>query len=111
MLKKICPHCGKIYHAKANAQKYCSSECAEKSKLPKKRPLRKCICKGCGNTFQSVRVKRYCSEDCRMYANGRGRAERKPETAEKPKYTLSQVAAMANNAGMTYGTYVQKYSL
>lgn len=111
MLKKICPVCGEIFHTTVNAQKYCSKECGDKSKSPKKTPTRTLICKCCGEKFLSKRRKAYCSEECRMYANGRGRSIYHKKEASKPSYTLAQIAAMANAEGMTYGRYVQKYSL
>lgn len=47
-----------------------------------------------------------------MFANGRTTLPKpKKKTPKKPKYTLAQVAALAKEAGMTYGAYVQKYNL
>lgn len=111
MLKKVCPVCGKIYYTDANASKYCSNECFKKIRSKKKTPRRSCVCKGCGKTFASKRRKSYCSEKCRMYANGRGAAVYIKKEKVKPRYTISQVAAMANAEGLTYGNYVRKYNL
>jgi hypothetical protein len=46
-----------------------------------------------------------------MYANGRGAAVYIKKEKVKPRYTISQVAAMANAEGLTYGNYVRKYNL
>ena len=112
MLKKTCPVCGKIYYTDQNASKYCSKECMLKAKKPKDKPNRTSVCRGCGKTFVSKRRKWYCTEECRMYANGRGKAVCIPKKKKtKPKYSLAQIAAMANAEGITYGKYVTKYNL
>ncbi len=111
MYKKICPVCQKEFCTSANAQKFCSQQCRDKIKPIKNPPNRKCICKGCGAVFFTKRRRAYCNEDCRMYANGRGKVFTKKEDKQSCKYTLSQIAALANEAGMTYGRYVQKYSI
>lgn len=110
MSEKICPVCGKKFTA-ANASRYCSDQCRTKNKKKKNKPMRTCICRNCGTTFTSVRRKRYCTEDCRMIANGRGVSPFTKKEKPKPRYSLAQVAAMANAEGLTYGSYVQKYNL
>ena len=46
-----------------------------------------------------------------MIANGRGVSPFTKKEKPKPRYSLAQVAAMANAEGLTYGSYVQKYNL
>ena len=79
MIKKVCSQCGKKFVPNANSQKFCSAQCREKAVRPPKNIVRKCICKGCGNMFNTPRKKTYCSEECRMYANGRGTMYTKTE--------------------------------
>lgn len=112
MNKKICPICSKQFVPSSNAVKYCSAPCAKKARTMVSRPMRRCVCKGCGETFETKRVKTYCSERCRMYANGRGKLKIEgKEEKKKPLYTLSQVVALANAAGITYGKYVQMHNI
>lgn len=106
--KKVCPICGKEFESTANAKKYCSKWCSKKA--IRQDSMRKCKCAWCEKIFLSPRRKTYCSTECRMFANGRTNLP-KPKRENKPKYTLAEVAAMAKQAGMTYGTFVQKNNL
>ena len=110
MVEKTCQMCGKEFYAEANAKKYCSKRCADKARLPKKEPMRNCICAYCGHTFVTPRRKTYCSEECRLYANGRTKPIAKKKK-KKVTVSLEQVVALAREAGLTYGSYVQKYNL
>lgn len=112
MNTKICPICSKSFVPSSNAVKYCSEECAKTVRKMIPIRARKCTCKGCGEVFETKRVKTYCSERCRMYANGRGKLKIEEKIKKKkPVYTLSQVAALANAAGVTYGKYVQMHNI
>jgi len=57
----------------------------------------------------SVRRKKYCSKDCRLYANGR--LIKRPKVRKGPVLSLEQVAILSREAGLSYGQYVQKYQL
>ena len=56
-----------------------------------------------------MRRKKYCSKECRLYANGRLIKRKKVHSA--PALTLEQVAILSREAGLSYGQYVQKYQL
>jgi predicted nucleic acid-binding Zn ribbon protein len=107
--KKICPTCGKEFYTDTNAKKYCSKKCQKKLVI-KKEPMRKCTCAWCGAVFTTPRRRTYCTEECRLFANGKTRESRKPKP-KKPLFSLEQVARMAKEAGLTYGMYVQKNNL
>ena len=69
-------------------------------------------CEICGEVFNRISYnQRYCGEKCKREANIlRSREKRRAEKLNaqtKTKHdTLSEVAAMARAAGMTYGQYM-----
>ncbi len=109
---KICPVCNREFATNQNAKKFCTEWCKKKSKRNEYAPqYKKCICGWCGITFQSQRRKIYCSNECRMFANGRYSLA-KPKSVEKKQYlSIEQTVALARLAGMTYGEYVQKHNV
>ena len=62
-------------------------------------------CNWCGMSFETDHKRKYCSDDCRLKANGK--RYRKKKLAKE----LSSVENLAREAGMTYGQYVAKYGL
>ena len=107
--KKLCPTCGKEFYTDTNAKKYCSKKC-QKKLIVKRDTMRKCVCAWCNTIFTTPRRRTYCSQECRLYANGRT-AELKKEKPKKPSLSIEQVAYLAREAGLTYGMYVQKNNL
>lgn len=107
-----CPVCGKEFTTDQNAKKYCSARCRRKANQLKARKdvLQEYSCAWCGDTFLSMRRKKYCSKECRLYANGRI-TRRKKEEPIIPALSLSQVALLSREAGLSYGKYVQKFQL
>ncbi len=106
-----CPVCNREFTTDQNAKKYCSAKCRRKANAQRanKNSLREFSCAWCGESFMSVRRKKYCSKECRLYANGR--LVKRKKTFKKPELSLSQVAFLSREAGLSYGQYVQKYQL
>lgn len=78
------------------------------------------VCQDCGKTFIGVSRKKYCF-DClnkrdverrkadKLKQRERSRISKECESEQKPKgMTLSDVAKLANAAGMSYGEYVAR---
>jgi endogenous inhibitor of DNA gyrase (YacG/DUF329 family) len=109
----VCPICGKDFMRSACAQKYCSKECAHESAKRKAQACRdsnreNLKCAYCGSPFVSKTKRKYCSAECRIYANGRLGASRK----SKPKtLTLDEISVLSAAEGLSYGQYVKKYNL
>lgn len=106
---KVCPVCGKKFERQYNAQKHCSAKCRRKyysqKSVKAKYNIKKYECNWCGISFEAEQKRKYCTEECRKYANGRGRRKSK-NTA-----SLEQIIKLANEAGLTYGQYVAKMGL
>ena len=109
--KKVCPCCGEEFETKKsengnsrNAQKYCSPQCRKKY-ASRAYELKDCTCRWCGKDFKAPKRRKYCSDECRLYANGRGKRK------SKTNKTLIEVAQLAHKEGLTYGQYVAKYGL
>lgn len=117
--KKNCKLCEKEFMQRASNQIYCSMECKKKAfegkyKYVREKPqIKKYICHYCGKEFESERKKMYCSIKCRSKANSpyARKDEFELTTLLKPihKKTLSEVARLATEAGLTYGQYVMRY--
>ncbi len=105
-----CLYCSKEFTTSANAAKYCSVKCRRKASMPPKIYKRHLTCAYCGESFDSERVKRYCSEDCRLRANGRC-APQKKKKKTAPKLSLEDAVRLSREAGMTYGKYIQANNL
>ncbi len=61
--KKICKHCKIDFYSYREDTKYCSTDCAHKSKRTLIGTLRKCL--NCGNKFEpSYKENKYCSLSC-----------------------------------------------
>ena len=106
-----CPVCNSEFTTDKNAKKYCSAKCRRKANAQSAmiNGMHKYSCSWCGGAFAAIRRKKYCSKECRLYANGR--LGKKPKMKKTPSFTLSQVARLSREAGLSYGQYVQKYQL
>ena len=106
-----CPVCNNEFTTDKNAKKYCSAKCRRKANAltAKMNTLKELSCAWCSDTFMSLRRKKFCSKECRLYANGR--LSQRKKRAKEPSLTLSQVALLSREAGLSYGKYVQKYNL
>lgn len=108
--KLICPVCGKEFVTDKNAAKYCSAKCRRKANAPQPQESeRTFVCQWCGEDFISNRQKKYCCEECRIRSYGKTRFKKKKGFV--PALSLSQVAILSRQAGLSYGRYVQLHSL
>lgn len=104
-----CPVCGKKFVTNKNAAKYCSASCRRKANAPHvQESERTFICQWCGEDFVSNRQKKYCCEECRVHSYAKTRFKKK---SFSPALSLSQVALLSRQAGLSYGRYVQLHSL
>ena len=103
---KKCEVCGKEFETEYKHQKYCCEIC--KRKRDYQRHLvgeRIFVCRFCGKEFKSKKKCAYCSTQCR----GRYRRNSKrPSRAPKGALSLSEVARLAREQGLTYGQYMQR---
>ncbi len=107
MITRICKSCGKSFTTNANARMYCNSQCAKAEK--KKQPiLWTYTCCWCGQKFKAERKRKYCTEDCRLTANGR---KKTGLMLERPDLSLTDVARLAKEEGLSYGKYCLKHDL
>lgn len=104
----ICPVCGKKFVKEKNAQRFCSEKCrkAYNRRKPENDTFKEYQCKWCGKIFKYDRKKDYCSDDCRLRANGRRKKSRK-----KAKVSLEEIAKRCREENLSYGQYVAKYGL
>lgn len=118
-MKKICKVCGKEFETENSKKCYCTFACRQEGMRRYAREYAKSyqnICKNCGKYFRAGRGTSYCSPECKEAALGRSVDVKPAASAPKKKshaksakpQTLSQVAKLARDAGMTYGEYVQK---
>ena len=111
MITKKCEWCEKEFTTKHNAQKFCNANCNRKAQNAKQyNAIKVCVCACCEKEFTTLRRRTYCSDECRLFADGRGKKERKKQKAA-PKLTLAEVNARARAEGLTYAQYVAKYGL
>lgn len=109
---KICPICNREFATNQNAKKFCTEWCRKKARKSDIGPqYKQCTCAWCGITFSSPRRKLYCSNECRLFANGRYSLTKPQPVHKKPTMSLEQTVALARLAGMTYGEYVQKHNI
>ena len=125
-IEKACPICGKVFEASGYAIKriYCSDKCLKKAMNERRTkgyleqssnvvvdwldPSKIQICAICKNQFVATgKNQKYCSEKC----NGKAKWQRKKERLMKKSPTktnasLSEIARLAKENGMTYGEYV-----
>ncbi len=108
--KKICEECVEIFVTKDHRKRFCSIECgrAHSWKIRKNNP-RYFTCLVCGKTFMSFSARKYCSNDCKLIANGR--KKRRNVLTKEPSFAIEEVCLMARNEGLSYGQYVAKYNL
>ena len=83
MLKK-CEYCNiefEIFESVGRKKKYCSKKCAERNrhdiKLTEEERLGLYVCKECGNSFKSHKIKRICSLECGKAYNARTTREKR----------------------------------
>lgn len=111
---KKCPTCGKEFTTDKNAKKFCSDVCRYRSYAVSRSP--KARCPICGRTFTLSKVRlEYCSVACRDKAH---RQELQKQYAVRPaierrkriktSLSLTEIAKLAREAGMTYGEYVAR---
>ena len=111
---KTCPACGKEYETKREAQKYCSKECANLMRVRSRRetPLKKKTCAICLSGFWGMTTAKYCSPACEAEAMRRKKTADKARTKrEGTALSLSAIAAMAREEGLSYGQYVAKHGI
>ena len=58
-------------------------------------------CEWCGKPFDRKNAQRYCCEQCKKAAAGKGKRS-------KQKNSVTDIAVAARAAGMTYGEYVAR---
>ena len=100
--------CGVVLENPKNPQKYCkacSIKALKSTRYKKTEDDYMQTCQQCGHKFVYERKKKYCSIECRTVASGR--CKRKP--AAEPGKSLSEIARIRNEAGISYGQYVARY--
>jgi hypothetical protein len=119
-ITKICAYCKLPFDTNRNAQQYCSLSCSSSSRKTRdeeyyirKQLSLKMECAFCGKTFVHGRRKQYCSNECRLQANGRGGLKDYLSDVKhaKPDIPADEVERRARAEGLTYGQYVAKYRL
>lgn len=114
---KACPECGKRFRPKG-AQKYCCAVC-EVEHAQKKAAEKKVVigrCELCGQPFVKNHPREhYCSERCELEVNGKLKKDKRPMDHESIKERrrlsqthVSETAAKAVKAGLSYGKYGEK---
>lgn len=118
IITKICEYCGQPFETDKNAQRFCSRECSSDSRRTRdeeyyirRRMNRKLICGYCGKEFHNGRRRQYCSNECRLAANGRGDIKQYELKKIKPKLSICEVIKLAREEGLTYGEYCAKYRI
>jgi hypothetical protein len=114
---KKCKFCGNSFATRHSTQLYCCKSCSSQAFADLKAELatgeaitHRLKCNFCGKPFTNKRRKSYCSNECRLMANGRcARPKPKDKKAEKPKVSIAEVCVLARQQGLTYGQYVAKY--
>lgn len=124
-IEKTCPICGKVFEASGYAIKriYCGDKCL-KAAMKKRRaeerleqppnavvdwidPSEIKICPVCKENFVATRKnQKYCSEKCKGKAKRQREEERAMKGPTKTNASLSEIARLARENGMTYGEYV-----
>lgn len=114
---KKCPVCGKEFTTDKNAQKFCSDVCRYRGYAVTHSPKTRCLI--CGKTFTISKVRlEYCSVACKDKARRlalqkqyAARPALRRKTRNKTNLSLTEIAKLARDAGMTYGEYVARYEL
>ncbi len=114
---KACPECGKRFRPKGT-QKYCSTDC--KAEHARKKAAEKKViigrCELCGQPFVKKHPREhYCSERCVLEVNGKLKKDKCPMDHESIKERrrlsqthISETAAKAVKAGLSYGKYGER---
>lgn len=106
----ICPVCGKEFITDKNASKYCSVKCRRTANAPASQSGERTFsCAWCGEDFVSHRQRKYCCSQCRI--NAYNKTPRKRKKLCTPSLTITQVALLSRQAGLSYGQYVQLHGL
>ena len=124
-IEKTCPICGTVFTASGYAIKriYCGDKCLKAAM--KKRRMEGCleqspnvaidpskseikICPVCKENFVATRKnQKYCSEKCTGKAKWQRKKERlMKKSPTKTNASLSEIARLSRENGMTYGEYV-----
>ena len=115
--ERQCPCCGNKFTTAYGMKIYCSPSCSvegqkikaagrKKGMQPKALPkeITK-VCINCGNEFKtSAHKQKYCSPACMQEM-------RKKSKKQKKILSISEIAVLARESGMSYGQYVQKEQL
>lgn len=108
MATKICKRCGREFTTEKNAQKFCSKYCTTKYlSFGAKQTEFKCAF--CGKNFTSQKKKKYCSDQCRLKANGRLKNKKKADSKPKNFMSIEEVARESRKLGISAGEYMQKF--
>ena len=75
----ICVVCGKEFTVQSGGTIVCSSECRAIRRKEKERSVKKCTCAYCGNEFETLHIKKYCSVDCRNKSKAEAAKADRPE--------------------------------
>ena len=102
---KNCLECGKEFETVNNRQKYCCEICRRKhGKIYDPLGERIFKCQYCGKEFTSNQRKKYCCAEHGIKANNKKRYKKKMHQST----SLSEVARLAREQGLTYGQYMQR---
>jgi ribosomal protein L20 len=78
------------------------------------------ICQFCGKKFKAKRINsKYCSQQCLYrrscavrYPQGKmAKIMREAQRANQKSLSIAEIVALAQEEGMSYGKYVNKYAL
>lgn len=109
--KKICPNCQSNFLTDKKAKKFCRSRCAVNYRNKKKNTERKVLCQWCGQIFSFVRVKKFCSQECRSAYMQKLGLHYKRVDKIPVKITLIDADRRSKSEGITYGTFMRKYRI
>lgn len=74
-----CVVCGKEFTVKSGGTITCSAECRAIRRKEKERKTKRCTCAYCGNEFETLHIKKYCSVECRNKAKAEAARTDRPE--------------------------------
>ncbi len=115
-----CVVCGRVFLPHERGQKCCCAGCSAENKRRKQKAWRashpvKHVCPVCGTEFEGAPKRVYCSARCRDRKQCEERkairheARERRENAPVSMSGISDVAARAAAAGMSYGAYVARH--
>ena len=105
MVTKTCKRCGKEFTTNSNARKFCSEHCSKAYYFfgTKQTEFK---CEYCGKGYTAERKRKYCSQQCRKYANGR---LKRKKAGAKNFMSIEEVAKASREMGMSAGEYMAKF--